>query len=131
MTDTEHTHREHKNPDQALRAGRNALRSVRPGAAAPFAASSAGGSVLGSADKRTILGTLLALFDLARGDDPARADNVAGRLGVSPAAVAKALVHLEARGLVDAGRVRLTLRGLSTAAALRRHGSERREQHAA
>lgn len=71
--------------------------------------------------EQMILATLIALFDLAQGDDPARADNLAGRIGATPTAVAEALLHLERRGLVDAGRARLTMRGLAAAAALRTH----------
>ena len=64
-----------------------------------------------------VLATLDALFTLAdRGTD---ASGLALRLGTTPTAVAKALVHLEQRGLADASAIRLTLRGLAAATALR------------
>lgn len=72
--------------------------------------------------EQLILGTLLSLFDLAHDlghSESVRVNRVAGRLGASAAAVQAALVHLESRALVDAGRVRLTLRGLAVAAAFR------------
>lgn len=72
--------------------------------------------------EQLILGTLLSLFDLAHDlghSESVRVNRVAGRLGASAAAVRAALVHLEGRELVDADRVRLTLRGLAVAAAFR------------
>lgn len=64
---------------------------------------------------------VLSLLDLllSLGDRPATAGRLGARLGVSPLRVAEGLLHLERRGLVDAGRARLTLRGLAIAAALR------------
>lgn len=70
-------------------------------------------------DAQLLFAILDALLTLARSDHPARVDNVAGRLGVRSARVAGALLHLERRELVDASRVRLTLRGLAAATALR------------
>lgn len=77
-------------------------------------------------DETLLFGTLRALFQLARTDLPADAGTLAARLGVRPVRLAQALLHLERKGLVDAGRVRLTLHGLAVAAsldaALRRRG---------
>ena len=49
---------------------------------------------------------------------PSDASSLALYLGVSPTRVAEALLHLEKRGMVDAIKVRLTLRGLTAAASL-------------
>lgn len=67
---------------------------------------------------------LFALFDLAREDRRAHLGNVAIRLSSSRKEVVDALRHLERRGLVDAAACRLTLRGLTAAAALRRERAE-------
>lgn len=72
--------------------------------------------------EQLILGTLLSLFDLAHDlghSQSVRVNRVAGRIGASPDAVRAALVHLEGKELVDAERVRLTLRGLAIATAFR------------
>lgn len=75
--------------------------------------------------EQLILGTLLSLFDLANDlgragrPEAVRVGRLAGRLGVPPAAVRAALLHLEERGLVDADRARLTLKGLAVAASFR------------
>jgi DNA-binding MarR family transcriptional regulator len=72
--------------------------------------------------EQLILGTLLSLFDLANDlghSESVRMSRLAGRLGVTPTAVGAALLHLEERQLVDAVRVRLTLRGLAVATAFR------------
>ncbi|MCA9537051.1 MAG: hypothetical protein KC593_25390 [Myxococcales bacterium] len=72
--------------------------------------------------EQLILGTLLSLFDLANDlghSESVRLSRLAGRLGATPAAVGAALRHLEERQLVDADRVRLTLRGLAVATAFR------------
>jgi Mn-dependent DtxR family transcriptional regulator len=63
-----------------------------------------------------VLGVLDALYLLA--DRHPDASSLALRLGATPSAVADALLHLEKRGLADAGSIRLTLRGLAAAAAL-------------
>lgn len=73
-----------------------------------------------------VLGLLDLLLSLA--DRPATAGRLGMRLGVSPLRVAEGLLHLERRGLVDAGKARLTLRGLAIASALR---AAREEQRAA
>jgi Mn-dependent DtxR family transcriptional regulator len=67
------------------------------------------------------LSVLFAVYDLAAADVPAHAGRIAARVGLSPTEVAEILLHLEARGLVDAGRARLTLRGLAVAHALVEH----------
>ena len=72
--------------------------------------------------EQLILGTLFSLFDLANElghTESVRVARIAGRLGVPTLAVRAALAHLEERDLVDAERVRLTLRGLSVSAAFR------------
>ena len=66
----------------------------------------------------TLASLLLALFDLVRLGLPVDADCVAGRLGIEPARVERALGELDRRGLVDAPRVRLTLSGLALASQL-------------
>jgi hypothetical protein len=70
---------------------------------------------------------LLAVHDLARADLAADAGAIARVIGTcGPSAkratateCAAALVHLDERGLVDARRARLTMRGLVIAASLR------------
>ena len=66
-----------------------------------------------------VLATLDALFELAH--RPTDASGLALRLGTTPTAIARALLHLEERGLADASAIRLTLRGLAAASALRAH----------
>jgi hypothetical protein len=61
--------------------------------------------------------TLDALFTQSRDGRP-DVDGLAHLVGACPQRVAEALSHLERRGLVDAQRARLTLRGLAVAAAL-------------
>ena len=68
--------------------------------------------------------TLLALFEGTRRGRP-EAGALARRLGSSPTCVARALVELEARGLADASRARLTMRGLAVASALQARGDTR------
>ena len=76
-----------------------------------------------------LIASLRALHDLARRDCPATAALLADRLGVSPIRLAEGLHHLERKGLVDAGQVRLTMQGLMIArsldAALRRESEHR------
>lgn len=60
---------------------------------------------------------LSTLLGLARGDVRASKARLAAELGVSDEDVARELVFLERRGLVDAKRVRLTFLGLASAAA--------------
>lgn len=76
-----------------------------------------------------VLGLLDLLLSLA--DRPATAGRLGMRLGVSPLRVAEGLLHLERRGLVDAGKARLTLRGLAIASALRAAREEQRTAMAA
>lgn len=71
-----------------------------------------------------VLGLLDLLLTLA--DRPATAGRLGTRLGVSPLRVAEGLIHLERRGLVDAGKARLTLHGLAIATALRAAREEER-----
>lgn len=71
-------------------------------------------------DTNTNLSVLLALFELARQNRPAHVERVAGRLGLDTDATRRALRALEARGLADAMRVRLTLAGLAVASSAAR-----------
>jgi hypothetical protein len=65
---------------------------------------------------------LVALFSLSRNTSPIDA-GVLGRMsGCSPTSAARALIQLEAEGLVDATRARLTLLGLAHAARLAANG---------
>jgi hypothetical protein len=67
---------------------------------------------------------LLALFDLARlgrlesKTELVTVEIVAGRIGASSRDVRGALLELDRRELADAGRARLTLRGLALASSL-------------
>ncbi len=61
--------------------------------------------------------TLQAIFSLTRATQPVDASAIARVIGTSPMRVAEALVVLEQRGWVDAGRVRLTMLGLAKAVA--------------
>ena len=70
-----------------------------------------------TAHQSLVLAVLDALFTLA--DRATDASGLALRLGATPTAVARALVHLEQRGLADATKIRLTLAGLAAATALR------------
>lgn len=65
-----------------------------------------------------LLLTLDSLFTLSAQTVEPTPMRLAVEVGVREAVVIEALHHLESRGLVDAGRVRLTMRGLATAAAL-------------
>jgi hypothetical protein len=65
---------------------------------------------------------LVALFSLSRSTSPIDA-GVLGRMsGLSPTGAGRALVQLEAEGLVDATRARLTLLGLARAVRLAADG---------
>jgi predicted ArsR family transcriptional regulator len=66
-------------------------------------------------DTNTMVSVAVALFDLARANRPANVERVAGRLGITEAQARLALRGLEARGLADAMRARLTLLGLAVA----------------
>lgn len=61
--------------------------------------------------------TLQAIFSLTRATLPVDASAIARVIGTSPMHVAEALVALEQRGWVDAGRARLTMLGLAKAVA--------------
>lgn len=73
---------------------------------------------------------LLALFDLTRLGRAADADRLAGRLGLDREGIVEALAALDRAGLVDAGRVRMTMAGLALAASLdlRRHQNAARSR---
>ena len=66
-----------------------------------------GCTVLRMTHEALVLGLLDVLLSLA--DRPATASRLGTRLGVSPLRVAEGLLHLERRGLVDAGKARLHL----------------------
>ncbi len=68
-----------------------------------------------------ILSTLDSLFVLHGMNAAVDASAIARRVGTSPTRVAEALLHLEGKGLVDATKARLTLAGLSAAAAFAAH----------
>lgn len=75
----------------------------------------------------TLATIVTALFDLARlGVTPTDA-RIAGRLGISTERVRRAMRELDARGLADAKRCRLTLTGLGMGAQLDQERSERRD----
>jgi hypothetical protein len=59
--------------------------------------------------------TLYTLFCLSRDNQRTDAGDLAAVLASTPTRVAVALVALEAAGLVDASRARLTMLGLATA----------------
>jgi hypothetical protein len=61
---------------------------------------------------------LLALHDLAREGRGAELGLLAGRLGWGVGRVVRVLAHLDARGLADRRRCRLTLGGLAVGVAL-------------
>lgn len=69
-------------------------------------------------DKTLLRSVLVALFDLARANLPATVDRVGGRVGLSDDLTRRVLARLEADGLVDAHRVRLTIVGLAIATRL-------------
>ncbi|MCA9605218.1 MAG: hypothetical protein KC619_06475 [Myxococcales bacterium] len=64
---------------------------------------------------------LLTLHDLARLDGRADLGTVAGRLGWGVGRVVRVLAALDAKGLVDRPRCRLTMAGLAIAATLDAH----------
>ena len=71
--------------------------------------------------KTIIFETLDALFDLALRSEPATMMALETKAGAHTAQIRSALLHLESRGLVDARALRLTMRGLTAAVALRGH----------
>ncbi|MCA9580557.1 MAG: hypothetical protein KC416_02105 [Myxococcales bacterium] len=75
--------------------------------------------------KNLLLQTLDTLFVLGAAELQPDVELLSRRIRVSVSDVAEALLHLETRGLVDAGKVRLTMRGLAAATAL--HALDRRE----
>lgn len=72
-----------------------------------------------------ILETLDCLMVLHGEGAHVDAGSLARHLGVRPTEVAQALLHLERKGLADAGTARLTLAGLTAAAALAAHRASR------
>ena len=78
-----------------------------------------------------LLHVLTALHDLARDGRRAHLAVLVHRTSLPMVRVADALVHLEARGLADARRARLTLRGLAVATGLTAQGRLQQHAHAA
>lgn len=75
--------------------------------------------------KSNHIAALALLYRLAHADRPADLALVADNLGVSCTAADALLAELEAIGLVDAERVRLTLAGLALAVS---HGAGQRRR---
>ena len=59
--------------------------------------------------------TLYAVFELSRANLPIDASSLGRAVGLSASQAAEALLELESRGLVDASRARLTMKGLVVA----------------
>ena len=71
--------------------------------------------------QHAILSTIDSLYILQSSCVSPEVGGLARRAGLTPTAVAEALLHLEKRGLVDGSGVRLTMPGLVAAAALHAH----------
>jgi Mn-dependent DtxR family transcriptional regulator len=70
---------------------------------------------------------LAALYELGRGDVPATQERIADWLGVPASRVQELLVALDAQGLVELERCRLTMRGLVLAVSM--HGAQKLSRH--
>ena len=68
--------------------------------------------------KNLLISTLKQIFTLSSSGDAPCFVQLCERLGLPPTVVGEALDQLESRGLVDADRLRLTMRGLSIAVSL-------------
>lgn len=68
--------------------------------------------------KNILISTLKQLFTLSSTGQAPCFVQLCERIGAEPSKVAEALDQLEARGLVDADRVRLTMRGLAFAVSM-------------
>ncbi len=66
-------------------------------------------------EREDILATLYAVFALSRANLRVDASSVGRAVGLSASQAAEALLELESRGLVDASRARLTMKGLVAA----------------
>jgi len=62
-----------------------------------------------------IQATLYAVFALSRANLPVDAGSIGRAVGLCASQAAEALLELESRGLVDASRARLTMKGLVVA----------------
>jgi Mn-dependent DtxR family transcriptional regulator len=82
-------------------------------------------------DQNLLAAALLALFDLARDGQPAHMGNVADRIGASRKDAVMALKELERRGLCDAARTRLTMKGLVVVASARKAPKQAKRSRAA
>lgn len=78
-----------------------------------------------------LLSLLFALYENAREDRPLARLDMAARTGLDAATVDAGLRHFDARGVVDAQRGKLTLRGFAVAHALCAQVSRERRSHAA
>jgi Mn-dependent DtxR family transcriptional regulator len=81
--------------------------------------------------EQNLAAVLLALFDLARDGQPAHMGNLADRIGISRKDTVQALVALEKRGLCEACRARLTMKGLVVVASLRKAPKRAQKSRAA
>jgi Mn-dependent DtxR family transcriptional regulator len=70
---------------------------------------------------------LATLYELGRGDVPATPERIADWLGVPASRVQELLVALDAQGLVELERCRLTMRGLVLAVSM--HGAQKLSRH--
>ena len=80
-------------------------------------------------DERLGLSVLEALFELAQADIPANPEALADWLNAPESQLRDLLTRLDAQGLVDAGRTRLTMKGLVLA--LSRAGTTKLARRAA
>jgi predicted transcriptional regulator len=80
---------------------------------------------------RTQSQLLRTLLELARADVPATVRRLAAEIGRTPADIERDLALLSRRGLVDAGRVRLTFVGLMHAASGSALAAPAERRHAA
>jgi hypothetical protein len=65
--------------------------------------------------REDIQATLYAVFELSRASTPVDATSIGCAIGLSATEAAEALLELEGKGLVDASRARLTMKGLVAA----------------
>ncbi len=75
-------------------------------------------------DEERGLAVLEVLYELARADIPATPDALADWLGIPKAQLRDLIARLDAQGLVDANRTRLTMQGLVLALAKARTGKQ-------
>jgi hypothetical protein len=78
-----------------------------------------------------LLSLLFALYENAREDRPLARPDLEARTGLDAAALDAGLQHLDGRGLVDARRAKLTMRGFAVAHALCAQVASEQRAHAA